>query len=166
MLCSLGGYLAKMYIIISLFFKFSVLLLLLCFHSCPHFLICICTVQLFEMQICLFIWKCYDMACLLGVKWPAWFPILILLLFRITILSFYFDRIKLFLMFTFWCFACRLKHKKVQTNAYYFDRDTQYVHFRGNPFIKPQKKHLNNNLCCLTVVLWLKQQLLLFKCRW
>ena len=35
------------------------------------------------------------------------------------------------------------KHKKVQTNAY-FDTDTQYANFRGNPLYQATKRHLNN----------------------
>lgn len=62
-----------------------------------HFLICICTEQVFfgccYMQMCLFnsvIWQCDDMACLLNVNVPTWFPILIHLLFIITIGAFIF----------------------------------------------------------------------------
>ena len=46
-----------------------------------------------------------DMACLLSVNGPAWFPIIIHLSV-ITILSIYFYWI--YSMFIFWCFACWL----------------------------------------------------------
>ena len=35
------------------------------------------------------------------------------------------------------------KHKKVQMNAY-FNMDTQYAHFQGNPLYQATKWHLNN----------------------
>ena len=38
----------------------------------------------------------------------------------------------------------RSKHKKVQTNAYLFNTDTQYANFRGNPLYQATKRHLNN----------------------
>ena len=34
--------------------------------------------------------------------------------------------------------------KKVQTNAYLFNTDTQYAHFWGNPLDQATKRHLNN----------------------
>ena len=48
-----------------------------------------------------------DMACLLSVNGPAWFPIRIHLSV-ITILSIYFYSVKLLLMFTFWSMLCFL----------------------------------------------------------
>ena len=48
------------------------------------------------------------MVCFLSVNRPTWFPIIIYLLFVITILSIYFYSVKLLLTFTFWSMLCLL----------------------------------------------------------
>ena len=96
-----------MCIISSLFFKFKVILLVVFISPCAHLLIHLylyCAVPSVNAKYAL----SDDMACLLSVNGPTWFPIIIYLSLIITILSIYSYWIKLLLMFIFWCFACWL----------------------------------------------------------